>query len=294
MILVGCGDSWCWGAELFDPKVTPQAKKEFVDHDEHYKLENEKFRLSRRYLTLFGNKINADKVVDLSLSSYSNEAIIRSLIRWLAINGYLKGKNTEELFVSIGWTSPERREHVSSDKSVGVIELPGILNDDGEPYIENWFQVGPWVDNIKYKNKDINRFMKLYVQYFWERKEYIHRWFSQVKQIELLLKSLGIKYVMHQAFYHLDFSHIMYWNDDEYRMKIEKEIPFYDMAIWDSVDEKHFINKNSETESTAYQYILNKVDGNFEAAFMHWHPNALGHNIWADYMYKFCTENKLL
>jgi len=294
MILVGCGDSWCWGAELFDPIITPNAKKEFVDHDEHYKPENKKYRLDHRYLTLFGKKIKADEIVDLSLSSFSNDAMIRSLMRWLAVNGYFEGRNTNDLFVSIGWTSPERREHMPSDKNIGIIETPGVYDSNGNPFLENWLQVGPWIASIDYNNKSINKFMKLYIQNFWERKEYIHRWFSQVKQMELLLKSLGIKYVMHQAFYHLDFSHITEWNDIEYKKTINNELPFYDIAIWKSIDSSKFINKDSETESTASQYILNKVNGDFDSAFMHWHPNSLGHRIWADYMYEFCKKNNLI
>jgi hypothetical protein len=138
MKIVSVGDSWAWGAELFDPAVFNYNLNMSDDvFHEHFRPENVKFRLENRYIGLFAKKIQAEEVVDLSLPSYSNEGIVRTLIRWLGINGYLTGKDTSELFVTIGFTSPERREHMYSGNSTEPFgcELPELNRQEVEPWM---------------------------------------------------------------------------------------------------------------------------------------------------------------
>jgi hypothetical protein len=188
MRLIGCGDSWCWGAELVDPneEPVPIMKLPGGGFERQLKPINIAYRLKHRYLNLFADRIGVTEIVDLSKPSRSNDAIVRTLIEFLVNEGYTTGRDTSDLFITIGWSSPERREFYYK-KQWGS---------------DNWMEFGPWSMDQDHGDKDIDKFMRLYFDNFWNEGEFLHRWIQQVWQTELMLKSLNIKYVMHQAFYH--------------------------------------------------------------------------------------------
>ena len=278
MRLVGCGDSWCWGAELVDPieEPIPIMKLDGDNHHRHLKPVNEAYRLSHRYLNLFADKINASEIIDLSKPSYSNDAISRTLIEWLSIEGYTSGRDTSELFITIGWTSPERTEFYFKDK-----------------YPDPWQPFGPWVLDYDFKDSKVNEMMRLYFEKFYCEEEFLLRWVSQVWQTEMFLKQLNIKYVMHQAFYHHYQEMIHQWDDKKYTAKMNKmELGL--KKLWSSIDSARFINKDDTKQGTMHHYILSQVNNDPQKVFEVFHPNANGHSIWADYLYEYCTANKLI
>lgn len=275
MRLVGCGDSWCWGAELVDPMEEPVPIMTLPGggFERQLKPINIAYREKHRYLNLFAEKINATEIVDLSKPSRSNDAIVRVLIEWLVNEGYTTGRDTSELFITIGWSSPERREFYYK-KRWGS---------------DNWMEFGPWSMDQDHGDKDIDNFMRLYFDNFWNEGEFLHRWITQIWQTELMLTSLNIKYVMHQAFYHHHTQMINQWDDLKYKEKFTT-ITQSDKLLWDSIDTTHFIHKDDPKMGTMHHYMLSKAKDVFEV----FHPNSKGHAIWADYLYQYCTENKLL
>jgi len=272
MRLVGVGDSWCWGAELVDPieEPTPIMNLPGGGFEKQSKPVNIDFRLKNRYINRLADKFDADELVDLSSPSLSNDAIVRKLFEWLVTEGYLSGRDTSDLFISIGWTSPERREFYYKEQW-------------GE---DNWLPFGPWSMDQDHNNKDIDQFMRLYFDNFWNEGEFIHRWIQQLWQTERILKNYGIKYVMHQAFYHHHEKMIYDWDDEAYEENFNKITPG-DKMFWESLDSKRFIK-----DTTAWKHMLTK--GTAEEVFVVFHPSAEGHKHWANYMYDYCKENELL
>lgn len=277
LTLVGCGDSWAWGTELIDPTTIDRPDWSFNLH--HLPI-NKKYREDHRYLKLFSDKIGATEIVDLSQGGCSNDTIVRTLIAWLTENDYMSGRDTSGLFVSIGWTSPERKDFLFKHQLGG--------------HTDNWLTIRPtFYQNIGYK--ELEDFFNLYVENFWHIDEYMNRWINQIWQVEVLLKSLKIKYVMHQAFYHHHEKMITNWNDIDYIETHHNKINSTDLKLWNIIDSDRFINKNNPSIGTFHSYISNSVGkNNHNQVIVDQHPNALGHSIWADYMYKYCIENKLL
>jgi hypothetical protein len=101
-----------------------------------------------------------------------------------------------------------------------------------------------------------------------------------------ILKNYGIKFVMHQAFYHHHEKMIYDWDDEEYEKNFNKITPG-DKALWEDIDSDTFIR-----DTTAWQHMLTK--GTTEEVFIVFHPSAEGHKHWAEYLYQHCIENKLL
>ena len=95
MRLVGCGDSWCWGAELVDPVIDPEPIMNLPGggFERQSIPENIEYRLKNRYINRFADMMNADELIDLSDPSLSNDSIIRRLIEWLSTEGYLTGRD---------------------------------------------------------------------------------------------------------------------------------------------------------------------------------------------------------
>ena len=282
MRLVGCGDSWCWGAELVDPAEEPTPIME-LEGDNFWRQQkpiNVKYREKHRYLNILGEKLNATEIIDLSKPAFSNEAIIRVLIQWLSSEGYTRGRDTSELFISIGWTSPERREfYTSSGKE--------------KTFSEVYYELGPWSLDKDHGNPDINDFFKTYVIHFWREKEFMTRWIHDVFKTEALLKHLNIKYVMHQAFYHYYQKMANEWNDKKYKEEAFEWLPNSEIKLWEDIDPVRFMNKDDEIKGTAHHYLLNQAAGDFDQVMLVWHPNEYGHHLWAEYLYNYITENKL-
>lgn len=272
MILLGCGDSWCWGDELIDKELYPKYK--FGDDLGNLK-NNDTYREKNRYLNMLGQKLGTEQIHCLAFRGSSNDAIFRTLVDYLANEKYLFGRSTKQLFVSIGWTSPERREFYFKEKWGS----------------DNWMPVGPWQLDHDGTRPYLCDFQNLLFEHFWHTAEYMNRWTRQLYFTELLLKSLNISYVMHQAFYHSNLKTIDEWDSND--LKNAKDyISKQDDLIYKSLDNIKFIGKN-DTDMTFHNYILNQVNGDTKKVFAEWHPNELGHKLWADFLYKYIRDNNL-
>ena len=278
MILVGCGDSWGFGAEMYDPNHFDRQDDYAMDlHQLHFDPVHLKYREENRYLGVFNKLIQAEAFVDLTRCAISNDTIVRYLVDWLARRGYLSGKDASDLFISIGWTSPERTEFYYEEKW-GT---------------DNYIDMGPHVDESAYKNHPhIKDFSRLYYTHFNSLGGVFHRHINQIKYLELLLDSLNIKYVMHQGFYHYDvWQGFDYLDTDRIKNTALSEMSTGDRIMWNQINPVKFMNLHHETDSTIYNYIKNRVG---KDGFYVWHPSELGHKVWAEYMYQYCVDNNLL
>ena len=90
---------------------------------------------------------------------------------------------------------------------------------------------------------------------------------------EILLKSMNIKYVMHQAFYHHHEQMIKDWKDNDYKQE-HMEMDSSYAAMWDSIDQRYFVNKNHPDLSTAHHVMVHK--GGLDNVFEVFHPMQTG------------------
>lgn len=277
--LVACGDSWCWGAELVDPAVEPVPIMTLPGggFERQGKPENVKYRLEHRYINQLAQHAGITDVVDLSEPSLSNDAIIRRLLSWLAENDHLDPRNNSELLVSIGWTSPERTEFYYKERWGG----------------DHWATYGPWSLEQQFSDnhEKLNKFFNLYFDLFGSPEGFVSKYIHSVWMIQSVLKSLGIKYVMHQAFYHHHEQMIKQWDDEAYKqqnMNLSQDL----VRLWNSIDSRYFVNKDHPHLSTAHHVMIAK--GGIENVFEVFHPNALGHKIWGEYLYEFCKGNSTI
>jgi len=277
--LVLCGESWAWGYELIDPAIEDKPlhtlnyntytarlnKSEFFDlYGLYDKVENTDYRIKNRYAGLLTNMLGIIETVDLSHPGVSNQYIERMLLTWLSEEGYLKGKDAKDILVFIGWTSPERRE---------------FTKRDGKPV-----HFGPWNLKFKYGEDYVDDFIKSYVAYFSSEKESAVRYFMQVLQVQRLLESLNIKYVMHQTFY--DNMHWQKLEDIHTRSKTFKSLSKAELGIFDSIDDRTFIHKTN----TAANYLRTQN----EHCYFKEHPNETGHKKLASYFHKEIIDRNIL
>jgi len=280
MKLVGVGDSWCWGAELVDPVEEPVPIMTLPGggFERQSKPINIEYRLKNRYINRFQTMIGAEELVDLSEPADSNDAIFRKLVEWLINSGYTSGLDTSDLFISIGWTSPERTEFYYKEKW-------------GE---DHWATYGPWsLDEQKNKNIDLHNFFNLFFENFGTPDGFIYKYYQTMWATQCLLEKFNIKYVMHQAFYHYPDRMPLEWKDDVYKQEfLQMDNNQTIKNLWNSINENCFVNKDHPTMSTAHHVMVEK--GGLDNVFEVFHPNALGHKIWAEYLYEFCTDKGLL
>jgi hypothetical protein len=283
MRLVVCGDSWAWGAELLDPITGERWGVNDVGHSHHFIPVHEAYRLKHKYPILLAEKLGATNVVDLSFCSISNDYIFRTLMDWLATEGYLQGRDTSELLISIGWTSPERTEFYYQDRWGDT----------------NWAPFGPWQLDLAYAphgDKDPNKddlfeFFRLYFDYFMHKTEFMHRYARQVWMMQFILKKLNIRYVMHQAFYHEHSLACHEWNDVNYWDK--NKLSPIDKFFWDDVDKNTFIFKDDTRFRTFQGYIKYRGTLKNETVLELFHPNVRGHELWAEKLYMYIKDNIL-
>lgn len=288
--LIGFGDSWCWGAELVDPveELVPIMHSGDADggFQRQFKPINEAFRLTYRYLNQLANHmgIPADKVEDYSQPSYSNDAIYKSVLEWIVDNDFKPGEVHDDIFVTIGWTSPERAEFF-----LGLNNR--FVGDNG------WMEYGPWslneFNNPNHENPQaakLHQFFNLYFELFGDQLGGLQRYIRTVWATEQLLTHYGINYVMHQAFYECTSMVFNTWENVKQREEFDDLLTDVDKQIWNRVNEQRFINKNTEPY-TAHSLIKRECG---DAGFICHHPSADGHVAWAKHMYKYIRDNNLI
>ena len=99
-LIICDGDSWTAG-DIVDPELFGDNLSE-VDHPD-----NDQYRLPRVWPHKLGNSLGID-VLNTSYSGSSNDSIVRRVLRNTLEQ--LETYNSEELFVIVGWSSPERKD----------------------------------------------------------------------------------------------------------------------------------------------------------------------------------------
>lgn len=265
--LVVIGDSWTYGSEIRNPNLPESIN----DWDEP----NDKYRLPKIWPTKLGKMMGIEEVINLSYPAASNDRSVRHLVGWLTQEYFVKDKPTDDLFVIVGLTSPERKDF--------------YYKDDGQDGHNYWITMWPmWTHN--YTQKPLQQFGKIYTEHFWNSEEYIHRYVNQLFYLQTLFKHYKINYLFFQAFYQYKDMHIRQWADDPYARNYQSQP---DKMLWNLIDSVRFMNKDKEPHSF-HNYIMQKdPTENKSIALLNMHPSELGHTWWAEHLFDYIRENKL-
>lgn len=262
--LIVSGDSWTYGSEIRDPLLPNTVN----DWDEP----NDSYRIPRIWPTKLGNLLGTNDVVNLSYPAASNDRIVRHTVGWLTENYISNNVPTDNIFVIVGLTSPERKDF--------------YYRDDNNNF---WFTLWPMWEH-KYPQHQINTFAKLYIQNFYNVEESTHRYLNQIFYLQNFFKNYKIKHLFFQAFYQKKDLHIQQWKDVPYVRNYNGQP---DQIIWNLIDPITFMHKNDEIHSF-HNFIKNKdSDPNFSNAIKGMHPSEQGHTWWAEHIYEYIKEHKL-
>lgn len=263
--LVAFGDSWTYGSELRDPQLT--------DCTGDYDCRNDAWRLRHAWPQQLADRLGITEVINLGMAARSNDTIARQLREWLATEGYLTGRTTEQLLVCIGWTSPERRDF--------------YFRSPDQPHNpdQGWMTLYPLWQHA-YAHPALDQFSRLYIEHFWHEEEYMQRWISQLLDTQHLLNTLRASWIQFQAFYHHHQQLISQWRDDAYLAR--SRMPRSLQIMWQSLDSDRFMHRD-DTAHTFHNHILQQGGPVLQGS----HPSELGHQLWADHMACWIRERCL-
>lgn len=284
--LLVIGDSWTWGSELKDLSLPSEVSE--------FNPVNTQYRDTHIWPWYLNQKLQFNKLVNLAIPACSNDSIQRNLLWWLSETGRLNNNN-DDLFVVIGFTSPERKDFYVVDERIGV---------------DDWRTFWP-ARPMKYFSEEANTFGELYRNYFSSVQESTYRYLNTILYLQMILKQCNINYLMFQGFYDHGKLTVKTWKDNFFldkifnrRNSIREEINqmsqlssfnkkmtiSYD-NLWNMIDDVRFVNKNSEPKSCC-NYLLQLP--NSDTMFKISHPSEKGHEMWAEYLYKYIQEKSIL
>ena len=166
-LLLLVSDSWGAGAEI--EKIEDNL---YVNHLQQY--------------------LGFDKIKNLSTSGQTNDSIYQ-----LTISSIFEYKDKFNLFVLVGWTSPERklfsfnRLYEGGKSPYNFNHVPGMIYQEDKDY---------GCDSPKQKS-DLKHFLDLYNKYCWSVEESLERWSYQMVTLHRLLISYDIKHLFFNNFY---------------------------------------------------------------------------------------------
>ena len=144
-ILYCDGDSWTSG-DIIDPELFG----EDFSHVNH--PDNDQYRLPRVWPHKLG-KLLGIEIDNESVAGSSNDAIVRRVVP--NVLRLLKKYKSEEIFVIVGWSSPERKDFYYKGEW------------------DCWETLYPAQIEQNLPNRDIEKFYKLYLKYYWNPQEYM-------------------------------------------------------------------------------------------------------------------------
>lgn len=257
--LISYGDSWTFGAELIEP--------EYDVKNLGYPLDatNVQFRIDNVFPTLLAKKMNFDNCVNYGVCGGGNDSIFQKVIHFVYDYVVEKQYSADDLFIIIGLTTPLRKDFFIEGK-ITPVTITAQFNQDLR-HIEGY-----------------REFWEFYVSNFMVKLEYVNRYVEQVLYMENLLKQHNIKFLMFQSIYDEVRGDI----DDNIKLLKNDENNIHNLYRF--IDSKTFYG--IEKNVTFNQFLRDKNDKSLFAPGFH--PTASGHELWADEMYNYILNNKLI
>ncbi len=266
-ILLCEGCSWTAGSLGDDNNVINPELADVLDNNlMHWR--NDDYRLPRLWPHKLGKLLNVN-VKNVAVPGSSNDTIVRRTIN--NVLSLLKQYNGDEIFVIIGWTSPERKDFYHKDMVF--------------PADANWFTLRPAEIKNYLKNKDnkhLHSFFTNYGKYFWNREEYMSRYINHNLYLHYFLESYGIGHLFYSAFYEgehsiTDITEGLISNvDSKEKESAEEFFKIYSKVFKDISFRKYVM------ETVAPKNTENIHSTKF---FKDHHPTEIGHQMWAEELY---------
>jgi hypothetical protein len=256
-IILCDGDSWTSG-DIVDPELFGDDVSKVNDP------KNIPYRLPRVWPHKMGKLLDIE-VINSSLSGSSNDGIVRRIME--EVLKLLNDYRGDEIYVIVGWTSPERRDFY----------YRGYWGTD---YIEHWETLYPSQPDMNWPSKELTTFFKTYVKWFAHQEEYISRYVDQNLYLHYFLESHNIEHLFFDAFYEKAVGGIESSND------LIQEL---EEAYVDTNFIKHFLKIRKDFfKDKSFKRILVDGGGKFKDGLwgQDYHPTELGHKLWADELYK--------
>lgn len=263
------GDSWTAG-DIVDPKLFGNDLSKVND------VRNRDYRLPKVWPHKLG-KLLKRETINSSVSGSSNDGIVRRTIGNVLYLINKKNVKPEDIFVIIGWSSPERKDFYYKGEF-----------DSMETFY-------PHELNKKYGSSELDEFHKLYISYFWNPEEYLIRYIHHNLFLHSFLSSYGIPHKFFNSFYEIENNgifhqfnlveelkkHFLFFNE-----KTIDDNQLYEYKIildeFNSLFEKTFFSKTFQN----YIYLnYTNNSNNLKKYFDNYHPTELSHSIWASYLY---------
>jgi hypothetical protein len=285
MDIICDGDSWTFGCELVSKEVElkhGEPGKHAGEYD--YLQENDEYRTNVAWPEKLRKIING-RAINISWPADDNTTILNRTISYVTSQYLAKGKSTDELLVIVGWSSPERTSFWYKDSD-----------------ISRRHRLQPNTEHFDSKKQE--EFFRLYVEHYWHAEEYIPRFVMNALQLQNFCESHNIKYLQYNSFYQSPNLIPEQWIDMDVSLELnklhgdgyvttnksERTSYTYDYkSIWNSINPVTFYKKN-ETNNT----FINFIQNNCKEPFTGWHPSIEGHEAWANELYRYMIENKII
>ena len=286
------GDSWVFGCEIVNPKIAKKYSENTHPGAYDFLKGNDSYRIPRIFSTHLANLLDIP-VTNLSWPADDNGTILRRTINYISQKYLANNIPTDNLFVIIGWSSPERNSFWYKDSQLS------------EP-----FRVWPQVPH--FASKEQEKFWELYVSYLWNAEEYIPRYVLNVLQLQNFCTANNIKWMCFNAFYQTPNESPNGWNDLEIKKEIKKlkhrigdhvyqksTDPLKRIthtndysALWNSIDPVRFYKKDQP--NTTFKSYIEDPANNVNPPLTGWHPSPEGHKAWAIELARYIKANNLL
>lgn len=285
------GDSWVFGSEIVSPEIVANYPPGTYLGSYDYYENNDSHRVPRIFPAYLAKLLDAD-VTNLAYPADDNGTILNRTMVYIANEYLAKGRSTDDLFVIIGWSSPERNV---------------FFYKDMEKDFSMRFRLWPQVKHFDSKAQE--DFWKIYVEYLWNPEEYMPRYVMNVLQLQNFCKAHNIKWMCFNSFYQTPGKDVKEWSDLNVREELQKihsggaqyhnstdpddvrnHLQFLYTDLWNTVDDVRFYRKD-EDSNTFYSFIKNST---LEKPLNGWHPSPEAHELWAKELVRYINENNLL
>jgi len=271
MKLILCdGDSWTAG-----DIINPELKLIDENHANVNDPLNDSYRLPKVWPHKLGKLLNID-TLNIAHAGSSNDAIVRRTMR--KVKELLLDYEAKDLFVIIGWSSPERKDFYYTGEW------------------DAWETIHPVSNYQPIPDKDIDTFYEIYRDKFWNEQEYVERYIQQNLLLHYFLKEHNVKHLFFDAFYETRGHRSMFNSlniDDviissgyeteshyalmKYFLKVKKEFSLNDSFRNLLLDKNKVFEYNGEQLNSFKEELFNTEDH---------HPSEKGHETWAKNLFK--------
>ena len=281
------GDSWVFGSEIADPEISKRYDGTVHPGKYDWMEENDEFRVPKIFTTHLAKIMDAE-VTNLAWPADDNGTIVNRTITYISSNYLAKGIPTDNLFVIVGWSSPERNHFWYKDDK-----------------IDTKFRLWPQVQHFDAPQQ--KEFWDFYVTYLWNPEEYLPRYVMNVLQLQNFCNAHNIKWMCYNSFYQTPGRNPQDWNDldvrnellplnlhgSPYQISTHKGRHMYQneyVSAWDTIDPIRFYKKDQPDNT--FKRVMEKA--NVEPVYYGWHPSPESHKVWAEELKNYIETNSLL